>query len=163
MQEREVSGNQWVLNQDHIKHRYMYHGIKRLSDIFLSGIGLIILSPVFLVVAIAIKLDDQGGPVFYCQKRVGYLGQCFTMYKFRSMCVDAEKRLDKLQQYNEVAGAMFKMKNDPRITKVGRFIRHYSIDELPQLYNVLIGDMSLVGPRPPLPREVKEYTGYDKQ
>jgi lipopolysaccharide/colanic/teichoic acid biosynthesis glycosyltransferase len=114
-------------------------------------------------VAIAIKIDDKKGPVFYQQERIGRHGKHFMMFKFRSMCVDAEEKLKELKKYNEVDGAMFKMKHDPRVTKVGHFIRHYSIDELPQLFNVLAGDMSLVGPRPPLPRELKEYTEYDKQ
>jgi lipopolysaccharide/colanic/teichoic acid biosynthesis glycosyltransferase len=101
--------------------------------------------------------------VFFSQTRVGKNGKEFKMYKFRSMVSDAEERLNDLLKYNETTGAMFKMKNDPRVTKVGRFIRKTSIDELPQLWNVLKGDMSLVGPRPPLPREVEQYTEYDKQ
>ncbi|KRM52602.1 undecaprenyl-phosphate beta-glucosephosphotransferase [Ligilactobacillus araffinosus DSM 20653] len=125
-------------------------------------IGLIILSPVFLIVAIAIKLDD-GGPVFYDQIRVGRNGKKFKMFKFRSMRVNAEDEIEKLQKHSEVDGAMFKMRNDPRVTRVGKFIRKTSIDEFPQLINVLIGQMSVVGPRPPLPREVKNYTEYDKQ
>ncbi|WP_427859745.1 sugar transferase [Liquorilactobacillus sicerae] len=152
-----------TLDKKQIERRHIYHVIKRLSDIILSGCGLILLSPLFLTVAVAIKLDDRTGSVFYQQERVGHNGKKFMMYKFRSMCVDAEKKLKELQKYNEVKGAMFKMKHDPRVTKVGRFIRRYSIDELPQLFNVLVGDMSLVGPRPPLPREVKKYTNYDKQ
>lgn len=126
-------------------------------------IGLVILSPVFLIVAIAIKLEDPVGPIFYAQVRLGKQQRKFKMYKFRSMVVDADKRLKKLLEFNEVDGAMFKMKEDPRVTTVGRFIRKYSLDELPQLVNVLLGQMSLVGPRPPLPREVAEYTDFDKQ
>ncbi|WP_010579687.1 sugar transferase [Liquorilactobacillus vini] len=152
-----------TLDKNKIEHRHVYHGFKRLSDIVLSGCGLIALSPLFLIVAAAIKLDDKNGPVFYRQERVGRNGRRFMMYKFRSMCVDAEKKLKELQKFNEVEGAMFKMKHDPRVTKVGHFIRRYSIDELPQLFNVLAGDMSLVGPRPPLPKEVQEYSDYDKQ
>ncbi|GAC91764.1 putative colanic biosynthesis UDP-glucose lipid carrier transferase [Anoxybacillus ayderensis] len=108
-------------------------------------------------------IEDPKGPVFFKQIRVGKDGKQFYMYKFRSMVTDAETKLQELLKYNEVSGAMFKMKNDPRVTKVGRFIRKTSIDELPQLWNVLKGEMSLVGPRPPLPREVAQYTEYDKQ
>lgn len=132
-------------------------------DIIGAMIGLISLSWLFLIVAVLIKLEDPKGPVFFKQIRVGKDGKQFYMYKFRSMVTDAEKRLKELLNYNEVSGAMFKMKNDPRVTKVGKFIRKTSIDELPQLWNVLKGDMSLVGPRPPLPREVEQYTEYDKQ
>jgi lipopolysaccharide/colanic/teichoic acid biosynthesis glycosyltransferase len=158
-----IHEDQTVLNQAAIDRRYIYRTIKRLSDVTLSAAGLILLSPVLAGVAIAIKIDDKKGPVFYQQERVGRHGKRFMMFKFRSMCVDAEEKLKELKRYNEVEGAMFKMKHDPRVTKVGHFIRHYSIDELPQLFNVLAGDMSLVGPRPPLPREIKQYTDYDKQ
>lgn len=140
-----------------------YTVIKRVFDIAASLAGLIVISPLFLVVALLIKLEDPKGSVFFYQTRVGKDEQRFRMYKFRSMCSNAEERLKELLAQNEIEGAMFKMKNDPRITKVGRWIRKTSIDELPQLYNVLRGDMSLVGPRPPLEREVAEYTEYDKQ
>lgn len=143
--------------------RYFYRITKRFFDFFASLIGLIIFVPLFLIVSISIKIEDPKGPVFYSQIRFGKNGKPFKMYKFRSMVVGAEDRLKNLLNKNEVDGAMFKMKFDPRVTKVGRFIRKYSIDELPQLLNVLIGDMSLVGPRPPLPREVKNYSNYDKQ
>ena len=139
-----------------------YHIIKRIFDFTASLCGLIILSPLFLVVALLIKLEDHG-PVFYKQKRIGKNRREFNMFKFRSMHVDADKRLSELKQQNDVEGPMFKMKNDPRITKIGHFIRKTSIDELPQLFNVIRGDMSLVGPRPPLPSEVNEYTDYDLQ
>lgn len=152
-----------VIDLDHERHRYMYHVVKRVFDFVASLIGLILLSPVFLIVAIAIKLEDPKGPVFYSQTRVGRQQLPFKMYKFRSMIVNADKLLKKLADQNEVDGAMFKIKKDPRVTNVGRFIRKYSLDELPQLMNVLLGQMSLVGPRPPLPREVAEYTEYDKQ
>lgn len=158
-----LNEEQSVLDQAAIDHRYLYRALKRVADVALSMAGLIVLSPVLAGVAIAIKVDDKKGPVFYRQERVGRHGKRFMMFKFRSMCVDAEEKLKELKKYNEVDGAMFKMKHDPRVTKVGHFIRHYSIDELPQLFNVLAGDMSLVGPRPPLPREIKEYTEYDKQ
>ncbi|MFP8640608.1 sugar transferase [Priestia aryabhattai] len=136
---------------------------KRTLDIVLTIVGLILLSIVFLIISIAIKIEDPKGPVLFSQKRIGKDGKEFNMYKFRSMVTDAEAKLQELLKHNETSGAMFKMKNDPRVTKVGRFIRKTSIDELPQLFNVLKGDMSLVGPRPPLPREVAEYNEYHKQ
>jgi len=152
-----------AINVDYQNKRYIYRTFKRIFDFMASLFGLIILSPLFLIVAIAIKIEDPRGPVFYSQIRLGKNQEAFKMYKFRSMIVDADKRLKDLLDENEVDGAMFKMKEDPRVTKVGQFIRKYSIDELPQLVNVLLGNMSLVGPRPPLPREVAEYTDYDKQ
>ncbi|KRK79023.1 sugar transferase [Companilactobacillus nodensis] len=145
------------------QRRYVYRSVKRIFDFVASLIGLVLLSPLFLIVAIAIKIEDPRGPVFYTQTRLGKRQEPFEMYKFRSMVVNAEKLKQKLLDKNEIEGAMFKMKNDPRVTKVGRFIRKYSIDELPQLMNVLTGEMSLVGPRPPLPDEVKKYSSYDKQ
>ncbi|QYF85486.1 sugar transferase [Brevibacterium sp. PAMC21349] len=137
--------------------------MKRSIDIIGSLIGLMILSPIILLIAILIKIEDPKGPIFFKQVRVGKDETEFQMYKFRSMVSDAEERLKDLLALNEVSGAMFKMKEDPRITKIGKFIRKTSIDELPQLWNVLKGDMSLVGPRPPLPREVVEYSSYDRQ
>ena len=154
--------NKIILNKDNIEKHHFYRFTKRLFDILASLIGLVILSPVFLIVAIAIKIDD-GGPIFYNQERIGKNGKEFKMYKFRSMKVNADQELEKLIHKNEVDGAMFKMKDDPRITRVGKFIRKTSIDEFPQLLNVLFGQMSIVGPRPPLPREVKMYTDYDWQ
>ena len=106
---------------------------------------------------------EDGGPAFYLQERIGKNEKPFKMWKFRSMVVNADQMIDQLEDQNEIEGAMFKIKDDPRITKIGHTIRKYSLDELPQLWNVLIGDMSLVGPRPPLPSEVEEYTDYDKQ
>ncbi|TGD22745.1 sugar transferase [Companilactobacillus suantsaicola] len=147
----------------HQKKRYCYLAIKRIFDFIASLLGLVILSPVFLIVSVAIKVENPTGPVFYSQLRLGKNQKSFKMFKFRSMIVDADKHLKELLDNNEIDGAMFKMKDDPRVTKVGKFIRKYSIDELPQLLNVLIGDMSLVGPRPPLPREVEEYSKHDKQ
>lgn len=140
--------------------RLSYRFFKRLADIVLSGIGLILLSWLFLFLALCIKLHD-GGPVFYSQTRVGKGQKKFRMWKFRSMVTNADKLKEKLMAQNEIEGAMFKMQNDPRVTKIGKFIRKYSLDELPQLWNVLIGDMSLVGPRPPLPKEVEQYTERD--
>lgn len=150
------------INHQKIESRKSYHFFKRLFDIILSTTGLIIFSPIMGVIAYRIKKED-GGPVFYKQVRVGKDGHQFRMYKFRSMVINADQLLEKLKDQNEVDGAMFKMKHDPRITKVGHFIREHSLDELPQLVNVLKGNMSLVGPRPPLPSEVKQYTNYDRQ
>ncbi|GAB6676615.1 sugar transferase [Bacillus cereus] len=158
-----TSKEQELLIATEVNQKGLYLFIKRLMDIFGATCGLIFLSPIFIIVAIIIKFEDKKGPVFFKQIRVGKDGEEFGMYKFRSMVTDAEERLKDLLHHNEVSGAMFKMKDDPRITKIGKFIRKTSIDELPQLLNVLKGDMSLVGPRPPLPREVKEYTVYDKQ
>ncbi|WP_212934678.1 sugar transferase [Bacillus hominis] len=152
-----------LLAAEEVNQKWAYLFMKRLMDIFGALCGLIFLFPIFIIVAILIKLEDPKGPVFFKQTRVGEVEKEFGMYKFRSMVTDAEERLKDLLHHNEVSGAMFKMKDDPRITKIGKFIRKTSIDELPQLLNVLKGDMSLVGPRPPLPREVKEYTSYDKQ
>ena len=133
--------------------------IKRGFDIIGSLIGIIITIAVYPFVAIAIKLESKG-PVIFKQERIGKNGRRFKMYKFRSMYIDAEKRLDELQDKNEVSGLMFKMENDPRITKVGRFIRKTSIDELPQFFNVLKGDMSLVGTRPPTVNEFEQYNSH---
>jgi lipopolysaccharide/colanic/teichoic acid biosynthesis glycosyltransferase len=136
--------------------------VKRALDTVSSGILIVVLSPVMIVVALLIRRD--GGPVFFKQKRVGYRGREFGMLKFRSMCVDAEDKLKELLSQNEKGdGITFKMKNDPRITPIGRIIRKTSIDELPQLFNVLLGEMSLVGPRPPLPREVALYAPDDRR
>ncbi len=146
-----------------VSNRKNYIVTKRFIDVMGSLFGIILLSWLFILIAVAIKIEDPKGPVFFRQKRVGKNGTEFDMYKMRSMVSNAEELLESLLEQNEVSGAMFKMKNDPRITKIGRFIRKTSIDELPQLWNVLKGDMSLVGPRPPLPREVKEYTPYQKQ
>lgn len=159
--ERQIRAITIDVNQQH--KRYGYRAIKRGFDFFASLVGLIILSPLFLVVAIAIKVEDPRGSVFYSQTRLGKNQSPFKMYKFRSMVSNADELLTQLLKQNEINGAMFKMRDDPRVTKTGRFIRKYSIDELPQLLNVLLGQMSLVGPRPPLPREVEEYTDYDKQ
>ncbi|WP_409299396.1 sugar transferase [Peribacillus sp. SCS-26] len=146
-----------------VNDRKSYIITKRLMDITLASLGIILLSFLFILVAILIKLEDPKGSIFFNQKRVGLNGREFRMFKFRSMVSDAEEKLNELLKYNEVSGAMFKMKEDPRITRIGRFIRKTSIDELPQLFNVVKGDMSLVGPRPPLPREVALYTEYDRQ
>ncbi|MDU2265749.1 exopolysaccharide biosynthesis polyprenyl glycosylphosphotransferase [Clostridium celatum] len=138
------------------KKELIYLVVKRVIDITVSILGLIILSPLLLLVAILIKFESKG-PIIFTQKRVGFKGNEFNMLKFRSMVVNAEELKDKLKNNNEMSGPMFKMKNDPRVTKIGRFIRKTSIDELPQLINVLKGEMSLVGPRPSLPSEVKQF------
>ena len=151
------------LNRDEVNSNKIYLIVKRCMDFIGALCGIVLLSPVFLIVALLIKYEDPKGSVFFKQERVGKDGTRFNMYKFRSMVIDAEDKLNDLLQLNEASGAMFKMKEDPRVTKIGRFIRKTSIDELPQLINVLKGEMSLVGPRPPLPREVKEYTPYDMQ
>lgn len=129
---------------------------KRIIDIIVSSILLLFTWPFLLILMLLIKLDSPG-PIFFKQKRVGLNGRLFTLLKFRSMIIDAEKLLNDLKDKNEMSGPVFKMKDDPRITKLGAFLRRYSLDELPQLINVLKGDMSLVGPRPPLPQEVKHY------
>lgn len=137
----------------------LYEVIKRLIDIVCSFLGVLVLSPLFIIIAIIVKFTSKG-PVFFSQKRVGKSGREFDMYKFRSMVVNAEELKEELAAKNEMSGPMFKMKDDPRVTKVGKFIRKTSIDELPQLWNVLKGDMSLVGPRPSLPKEVAQFENW---
>ena len=143
-------------------HKWYWIG-RRTQDVIFSSLALVVLSPLMLATAIAIVVDDpSAGPIFV-QERIGRDGKPFELYKFRSMCADAEAQLGNLLQQNEMDGPVFKIRNDPRITRVGKFIRKTSIDELPQLWNILKGDMSIVGPRPPLPREVAKYTDYDRQ
>ena len=142
------------------KHGYFI--IKRMIDVIGALCGILLLLPVMIVVAICIKLGSKG-TIFFTQERVGQDGIGFMMYKFRSMCTDAEYLLDKLQDKNEMSGPMFKIKKDPRVTKVGKFIRKTSIDELPQLFNILKGEMSLVGPRPSLPQEIAQFSSFQKQ
>lgn len=148
------------MEQIETKRRYCF--FKRMMDIICSLIGLIALVPIFLIVAVAIKIESKG-PIVFIQKRVGKDGKTFGIYKFRSMVVNAEELKDKLSDKNEISGPMFKMKEDPRVTKVGKFIRKTSIDELPQLINVLRGEMSLVGPRPSLPDEVMKFENWMMQ
>lgn len=150
--------------KEYLLHKKGYLIVKRLIDIVGSIFGVILTIPFIFVVGLAIKLESKSlkAKVFFVQERVGKDGKLFKMIKFRSMQVDAEEQLKNLLHKNEVKGAMFKMKNDPRVTRVGKFIRKTSIDELPQFFNVLIGDMSLVGPRPPLMREVVQYSEMDK-
>ena len=146
----------------HTNDSKVYSFIKRLFDMICSVIALIVLSPLFLVVSAVIFLSDFHSPIFK-QERYTKNKKTFYMYKFRSMCVDAEEKLLDLSEFNEADedGKAFKMTNDPRVTRIGRFIRKTSIDELPQLVNILKGDMSFVGPRPPIPREVEEYDEYE--
>jgi exopolysaccharide biosynthesis polyprenyl glycosylphosphotransferase len=160
----------WKLNAytraKRVSWRYVVFGaefIKRFVDIVVSATALLILAPVFGLIALLIKLEDNG-PVFFAQRRVGKWGREFRMYKFRSMCVDAEQKLQAVLQKNQHStGVTFKAKDDPRITKIGRWLRKFSLDEFPQFYNVLTGEMSLVGPRPPVPREVAMYTNGDRR
>jgi exopolysaccharide biosynthesis polyprenyl glycosylphosphotransferase len=146
---------------DQVLLRPRHQVVKRAMDLVGSVIGLVLLSPLFAVIAIVTKLDSRG-PVFYRQWRVGKDGREFLMYKFRSMMRNAEREIDKLIALNEASGPLFKMKNDPRMTRMGSFLRKTSLDELPQLINVLAGQMSLVGPRPPLPVEVERYDEWQK-
>ena len=144
-----------------VKKNKAYLFTKRIFDMICSTIAIIVLSPLLLIVAVLIKIDSKG-PIFFKQKRCGKDGKEFSMLKFRSMLCNAEDYLDKLQNQNEQTGPVFKIKDDPRITKIGKFIRKTSIDELPQLFNIIKGDMSIVGPRPPIPTEVEQYTDYQK-
>ena len=153
--------------RDWDRSRLAYRAMKRAFDIVFSGVALVLIAIPGLVLAAAIRLESEGNP-FYSQIRVGQTHRdgslsTFRMWKFRSMYRDADERLAELKGQNEIAGAMFKMREDPRVTKIGRFIRKHSIDEFPQFLNVFLGQMSVVGPRPPLPNEVAEYTEYDLQ
>ena len=149
--------------KEQLRRKKIYWLLRRGQDIFFSALALVILFPVMLVLALVICLDDPHGSPVFSQLRCGRDGKLFKMYKFRSMYMDAEERLEEILQDNEMDGPAFKMKDDPRITRVGHVIRKISLDELPQLINVLKGDMSIVGPRPALPREVELYTEEQKQ
>lgn len=138
-----------------------YEFFKRIIDFLGSLVGLVFLLPTFILIVVLIKLED-GGPVFFKQERVGKNGKNFYMYKFRSMVNSAESLLEELKNKNEADGPLFKMKNDPRVTMIGKILRKTSLDELPQLINVLRGEMSLVGPRPALPSEVEKYESWHK-
>jgi lipopolysaccharide/colanic/teichoic acid biosynthesis glycosyltransferase len=153
-----------VLNRkEQLQRKQRYWLVRRMQDVFFSALALVVLSPVLLVTAICIYIDDPNASPIFSQIRCGRDGKSFKMYKFRSMYADAEERLGELLAQNEMDGPAFKIKDDPRITRVGHFIRRTSIDELPQLWNILKGDMSIVGPRPALPREVELYDEYQKQ
>jgi exopolysaccharide biosynthesis polyprenyl glycosylphosphotransferase len=155
-------GSDGYVHYSSVPHKPLQMAVKRLIDIVASAVALLVLSPLLVTVAILIKLTSRG-PVLFRQQRTGLYGRAFSMLKFRSMVVDAEKLKELLMAKNEQTGPVFKMKNDPRITAIGRFIRKYSIDELPQLVNVLRGDMSIVGPRPPLPTEVLRYEAWQRR
>lgn len=146
-----------------VSDRRSYLLMKRMMDILGSLLCLTLFSPFLIVISLLIKIGDPHAPVIFRQMRVGKNGKPFTIYKFRSMVPDAESLLVRLKARNETSGCMFKMKDDPRVTRIGSFIRKTSIDELPQMINVLRGEMSLVGPRPPLPSEVAEYSEYEKR
>ena len=153
-----------VLNREEVLHGSRhYWPVRRAQDILLSLAALLVLWPFMLLIAIIIVIDSPGASPIFAQKRIGRDGKEFTFYKFRSMKPNAEEELDELLEHNEMDGPVFKIRNDPRITRVGHFIRQSSIDELPQLWNVLRGDMSIVGPRPSLPREAEQYDEYMKQ
>lgn len=150
------------LNKKAVQDRYIYRSVKRIGGGVMSIIALILLSPFFAYIAIRIKSYDKG-PVIFKQTRIGMNEKPFTLYKFRTMHEGADERIKQYEKGNEMKGAMFKLIDDPRITPFGRFLRRHSFDELPQLVNVIKGNMALIGPRPPLPREVEKYTNYDRQ
>ncbi|MDE6844532.1 MAG: sugar transferase [Lachnospiraceae bacterium] len=159
--------NKLNIGRDHMQEVYqrkssVYLRIKRGMDVLLSAAALVCLSPVFAATAIAIKIEDCG-PVFFSQMRAGKDMKPFKIYKFRSMNIDADAKLSEMLKDNEQTGHAFKIKDDPRITKVGKFIRRFSIDELPQLINIIKGDMSIVGPRPILPFQMEECNEYERQ
>jgi exopolysaccharide biosynthesis polyprenyl glycosylphosphotransferase len=162
MKKFKWGGYKMVEAEEKYKNNSIYFSLKRFIDIVFSLFALIIFSPLLILIAEAIKLDSEG-PVFFEQERVGLNGKHFKMYKFRSMCADAEEKLEGLREKNEMSGPMFKMSKDPRITRVGAFLRKTSLDEIPQLFNIIKGDMSLVGPRPNLPREVEKFTEEQKR
>ena len=169
MDRREGTGRYRAMQSimDWDRSRLAYRTVKRAFDIVFSGVVLVVIAIPSLVLAALIRLESEGSP-FYSQIRVGQTRpdgslSTFRMWKFRSMYKDADERLAELKGQNEIAGAMFKMKEDPRVTRIGKFIRKHSIDEFPQFVNVFLGQMSVVGPRPPLPNEVAEYTEYDLQ
>ena len=150
------------INYQKVRGNPVYRASSRLLDLGLSSLGLTLFSPLFLYLAVKIKLED-GGPIFYSQTRLGQGGRTFKIWKFRSMIERADQMKKDLLEKNEIAGAMFKIKDDPRITKIGKMMRRRSLDELPQLVNVLRGEMALIGPRPPLPEEARQYSDYDWQ
>lgn len=169
MDRREGVGRNKAMQSimDWDRSRLAYRTVKRAFDIVFSGVVLVVIAIPGLVLAALIRLESEGSP-FYGQIRVGQTRPdgsltTFRMWKFRSMYKDADERLAELMDQNEIVGAMFKMREDPRVTKIGKFIRKHSIDEFPQFLNVFLGQMSVVGPRPPLPTEVAEYTEYDLQ
>ena len=155
--------NGWLDRRQVQQGRRLYRAARRFQDVLLAGAALAVLWPAMAAVALAIWLDSPGGSPFFVQQRVGQNGRLFRLYKFRTMVPDAEARLEQVLPCNEMDGPVFKMQRDPRVTRLGRWLRRAGIDELPQLLNVLKGDMSLVGPRPALPREADRYTPYQRQ
>ena len=158
-----VRGSELLDREEVLQKAKKYWTLRRAQDVILSVGALLVFWPVMLVTALVIVIDSPGASPIFAQTRVGRDGKEFRFYKFRSMHPDAEGRLEELLKYNEMDGPTFKMKDDPRITRVGKFIRRSSIDELPQLVNILRGEMSIVGPRPALPREVEQYDEYTRQ
>lgn len=152
-----------ISREEVIQSKHLYWAGRRAQDIFFSLIALVVLSPIMAIIALAIVIDSPGASPFFVQDRVKRNGAIFRFIKFRSMCANAEDKLDDLLEQNEMDGPVFKIKEDPRITRVGKFIRKTSLDELPQLINILKGDMSIVGPRPAIPREVEQYDDYMAQ
>ncbi len=153
-----------LLNREEvIRSKRAYWVLRRGQDIFFSALALVVLLPLMLIVALVIVIDSPGAGPIFTQTRVGRDGREFKLFKFRTMVPNAEQKLKELLKYNEMTGPAFKIKDDPRITRAGRFLRRSGIDELPQLVNILVGDMSIVGPRPPLPREVAKYNDYQRQ
>lgn len=159
----QKTGEYWIDREALETNSRWYQKVRRVQDVFFSLLALIVLAIPMLIIALVIWIDSPGASPVFAQDRVGRDGRIFRFYKFRSMIPDAESKLNEVLDQNEMDGPVFKMKNDPRITRVGRFIRRTSLDELPQLINILKGDMSIVGPRPALPREVAQYTDYEKQ
>lgn len=157
------TGQIWLDRDKALHTRRAYWIGRRAQDIFFSLLALIVLSPLLLLIAIAIVIDSPGDSPIFTQNRVGRDGKLFKLFKFRTMCPDAEEQLEELLSQNQMDGPVFKIKGDPRITRVGGFLRRTSLNELPQLLNVLRGDMSIVGPRPALPREVEQYNDYQRQ
>ena len=158
----ELNSDRYHIQAVYQKKNPAYLKLKRGMDILLSAAALVFLAPVFLFTALAIKLED-GGPVLFCQYRAGKDIKPFKIYKFRSMLVNADAKMPEMMKDNEQTGHAFKIKDDPRITRVGKFIRKFSIDELPQLINIIKGDMSIVGPRPILTFQMEECSGYERQ
>ena len=152
-----------IVREKTLRSHRRYWVLRRAQDIVFSLLALILLAPMALLISLAIVLDSPGDGAIFRQRRVGRDGKLFWLYKFRTMCPDAEEQLNELLSQNQMDGPVFKIKGDPRITRVGRFLRKTSLDELPQLLNVLQGDMSIVGPRPALPREVELYSDYQRQ
>lgn len=164
LEKERAQTRQIVLDRDTVLHKNRrYWFLRRMQDVLLSGVALLVLWPIILIFVVAIWIESPGASPIFVQDRVGRDGKAFRFYKLRSMIPNAEAKLEALLDQNEMEGPAFKIKEDPRITKIGRFIRKTSIDELPQLWNIIKGDMSIVGPRPPLPREVAQYDEYQMQ